>query len=347
MKTRNFCRKILAAACAALYGAGAYAQSIHFSQYYNAPLLVNPANTAMMPEYDYRLGANFRNQWAAVPVPYNTFSAFADFKVPNNRPDDGNAHSWLGLGGAIFSDKAGDGNLALLHIQGFAAYHLAISQTSLLSLGLEGGYAQRSVDYDKLTFDSQWDGFTFNSNLSNSEKNGIIKTNYADVGAGINYAYFPNDQVYIKMGAGVANLNQPVESFYGTKNQLGMRPTADIDALFKPGLSYIINPSLFFATQKGASEFTYGTLFRIYLTGHDALATQLILGGYNRLGDAVIGAVGFQWAGMQVMMTYDATISRLAPYNSGNGAVEFSLIYQGVYGGFSKAKKSYNCPTFF
>jgi len=331
----------------ALCGAAAQAQSIHFSQYYNAPMLVNPANTAMMPEYDYRLGANFRNQWSSVPVPYNTFSAFADFKIPNNKGDDGNAHSWLGIGGALFSDKAGNGNLALTHFQLTAAYHLAVSQTSLLSVGLQGGYAQRSVNYDKLTFDSQWDGFSFNNTLSNSEKNGIIKTSYADVGAGINYAYFPNEEVYIKLGASVANINQPVESFYGNQNQLGMRPEADLEGVFKASPGFIINPSAYFATQKGAYEFTYGSLFRIYLSGHDALSTQLILGAYNRLGDAVIGAAGFQWAGMQMMVSYDATISKLAPYNASNGAMEFSIIYQGVYGGFSRAKKSYNCPTFF
>ncbi len=347
MKNKPLYKKVWACVCMALCGVTAQAQSIHFSQYYNAPLLVNPANTAMMPDYDYRMGANFRNQWSSVPVPYNTFSAFADFKVPNNRQNDGDVHSWLGVGGALFSDKAGDGNLALTHMEVTAAYHLAMTRTSLLSLGLEGGYAQRSVNYDALTFDSQWDGFAFNGSLPNAEKNGIIKTNYADVGAGINYAYFPNDDVYIKVGAGVANINQPVESFYGSQNQLGIRPTADIDGVFKPATGYIINPSIYFATQKGAYELTYGSLFRVYLSGHDVLSTQLILGAFNRLNDAVIGVVGFQWGGVQVTASYDATISRLAPYNAGNGAMEFSLIYQGIYGGFSRVKKSYNCPTFF
>ena len=323
------------------------AQGIHFSQYYNAPLLLNPANTALMPEYDYRVGANFRNQWASVPVPYSTSSAFADFKVPTNGYDDGNAHSWLGIGGALFNDKAGAGDLTLTHFQGSIAYHLAISQTSLLSLGLQGGYAQRSVNYDKLTFDAQWDGFSYNSSLPNAEKGGIIKTNYFDVGAGISYSYFPSDNVYIKLGAGLGNINQPKETFYNGTNQLAMRPTGEIDALFKAGTGYIVNPSVYYTSQKGAYELTYGTLFRIYLTGHEAYSTELILGAYNRLGDAVIACSGLQWGGLQVMVSYDATISALAPYNSSNGALEFSLIYVGSYQGFSKAKKSYNCPTFF
>ena len=93
----------------------AFAQGIHFSQYYNAPMLENPANTALMSDYDYRAGVNYRNQWAAVPVPYNTASAFVDLQA--FRKEEG--HGWLGIGGAVFSDRAGDGNLALTRFEGF------------------------------------------------------------------------------------------------------------------------------------------------------------------------------------------------------------------------------------
>ena len=34
------------------------AQDLHFSQYFNTPMLVNPANTGFNPDYDYRVGAN-------------------------------------------------------------------------------------------------------------------------------------------------------------------------------------------------------------------------------------------------------------------------------------------------
>ena len=32
------------------------AQDLQFSQFFNAPLLVNPANTGFLPDADYRLG---------------------------------------------------------------------------------------------------------------------------------------------------------------------------------------------------------------------------------------------------------------------------------------------------
>jgi len=320
------------------------AQSIHFSQYYNAPMLLNPANTALMPENDYRLGINYRNQWASIPVPYNTFSAFADFQAFHKETSD----NWLGLGLALFNDKAGNGNLALTRSEGFAAYHLGIKDQNMISVGLSGGYTQRSVDFSKLTFDTQWDGFTFNPTLFNGEKNYLAKTSYFDVGAGINYAYFPNENVYIKVGGGVANINQPKESFYGASNQVGMRFTGNIDVLFKASDKFIVNPSVYYTTQTGASELVGGTLLKIYITGEDQNVTDFIIGGYYRLNESAIGAAGFQWGGLQFLCSYDATISSLAPYNGGNGAIEFSLIYQGLYKAFaSGGRRTYNCPRFF
>ncbi len=48
-------------------------QDLHFSQFFNNPLLTNPANTGFIPDADYRLGASYRNQYSNImAVPYNT-----------------------------------------------------------------------------------------------------------------------------------------------------------------------------------------------------------------------------------------------------------------------------------
>ena len=316
------------------------AQGMHFSQYYNAPMLLNPANTALLPDEDYRLGANYRNQWSSVPVPYNTLSAYADFSALRYK----NEHNWLGLGAAFFSDKAGDGNLALNLFQAFAAYHIELGSANMLSFGASAGYAQRSVDLTKLTFDKQWDGFTFDGALPNGENSVTVKTSYATVGAGINYAYFPNENVYIKLGAGLANINRPKETFYyGQTNELGMRPTVNLDVLVRSTSHLIINPSVYYTEQKGAYELLGGSQFVIDLGGNN-----LILGLYYRWNDAIVGAVGFDWGRFRVMTTYDFTTSQLAQYNGSNGAFEIGFSWMGKYrkeDGSGHA--SYNCPRFF
>ena len=338
-------RKILSAIVCCCVGIVANGQSMHFSQYYNAPMLVNPANTALMPDNDFRLGANYRTQWATVPVPYTTFSAWGDLKIGGNKE---NGHpNWLGLGGAFFSDKAGDGNLALLQMQGSAAYHLHLNSSTMLSFGATGAYVQRSVNYDNLTFDAQWDGFTFNSHMPNGEKVGIIRTSYSTVAAGMNLAIFPNENVYIKIGGSVSNINTPSESFYGGKNTLAMRPAANVDGLFRLSTDFIANPSVFFQTQSGAMELVAGSLFRYNLNhSRDSRASQLILGGYDRLADAVIGVAGYQIGDVQFMASYDFTLSALSPYNASYGALEFSIVYGGSYYKNQGIRRMFTCPRF-
>ena len=324
----------------------AQGQSMHFSQYYNAPLLLNPANTALLPENDFRVGLNYRNQWASVPVPYSTFSAYGDAKIGGNK-DNENHNNWLGVGIAFFSDKAGDGNLSLSQVQGDIAYHLQLNKSSMISLGISGASVQRSVNFDNLLFDNQWDGFNFSSYLSTGEKVGIMKTSFYTVGAGANLAIFPNENVYVKLGGGVLNINQPAESFYdSTTNVIGFRPIANLDVLMRTGDALIINPSVYFTTQSGATEIVGGSLFRINVSKGGKQSSQLILGGFYRVADAAIGVAGYQIGDIQFMANYDFTVSALTPYNAAHGALEFSLVYSRAYHPNDGIKKTYNCPRF-
>ena len=334
-------KKILTAATLLLSGS-AIGQGVHFSQYYNAPLLLNPANTALMPESDYRVGINYRQQWAAVPVPYKTTSVYADFQAMRNR----NLTNWLGIGLAFWNDKAGNGDLALTRTEALIAYHVQMGETSMLSVGASAGYVQRSVDFNKLTYDMQWDGFRFDKGIPNGESGYVAKTNFLDVAAGINYALFPNENVYFKIGLGVAHITQPKESFYGQQNKLGIRPTLNMDLLLKLSSSVILNPSLYYTTQKSASELLYGTLFQVNVSGDNDVSTQIILGGYHRWNEAVVGTVGLQYGQFRLMSSYDFTISTLGPAVKGRGAFELAIRYQGLYGEFSRSRQSYNCPRF-
>ena len=58
-----------------------FSQDIHYSQFYNSPLNLNPANTGMF-DGDFRFAANQRTQWRSVTVPFSTFSLSADAFQP-------------------------------------------------------------------------------------------------------------------------------------------------------------------------------------------------------------------------------------------------------------------------
>jgi hypothetical protein len=86
------------------------AQDIHFSQFFASPLTLNPAETGNFPE-DYRIGGNFKNQWAWAndkSYNYRTFSVYADMGLFKGKLPHGD---WMGLGLVALHDNAVTGKL--------------------------------------------------------------------------------------------------------------------------------------------------------------------------------------------------------------------------------------------
>ena len=97
------------------------AQDIHFSQYYSAPLTINPALTGGFAG-DYRAGVNYRTQWGTVTVPYQTFDIFGDMNLGRRLF----ARNFWSIGLNVISDRAGDGGLSVTKILGSGAYHILL-----------------------------------------------------------------------------------------------------------------------------------------------------------------------------------------------------------------------------
>ena len=132
---------------------GVTAQDLHFSQWFNSPLTTNPANTGFIPDADYRVGANYRNQWVNIAsVPYKTISVWGDAQLFRDRLENG----WIGLGGVILRDVAGSGNLTSTKGYASIAYHQMMGYSSLLSFGINAGFANKKIDPSKLMFPDQF-----------------------------------------------------------------------------------------------------------------------------------------------------------------------------------------------
>lgn len=322
-----------------------HAQDLHFSQYFNSPLLVNPANTGFMPDYDYRIGGNYRNQWASVGNPYKTMSLWGDTKLFGERMENG----WLGVGGALLNDVAGTGSLTSFKAFASVAYHQVISDNSLLSIGFQAGFANKRVDVNKLTFDDQWNGKFFDAGIPTNEPIKYSSISYVDFNAGINYAYFATDNAYFNLGVSMQHINRPQESFYDASvvdNRLDYRYTLFFNSLIKVQDMWIVNPNLYVSKVNTAYETVIGVNANRSLS--EGGTNQLILGLYYRLGDAAIPVIGYQVNDLKITFNYDATVSSLGSYNATRGAYEISIIKNGIINKGSKALKQLRCraPSF-
>ncbi len=340
---RKFCSKgFLFLATCFLFLASCQAQDLHFSQFFNSPLVTNPANTGFIPDADYRIGANYRNQWSSVmSVPYKTMSAFGDAQVFRNRLENG----WLGLGGMIMNDKAGSGSLTSTKVYGSVAYHQMLGLSSLLSAGFNIGWSNKRIDETKLKFPDQFDGKFFDSKLPTS----VVFTNnyvsYMDMHVGMNYAYFPDENVYINAGYSIQHVNRPKETFFGDNSVNGripMRHTGFINGIFKLNDRVIVNPNAYFSTQARATDLVFGLNANYNLSQFGE--QQFIAGVYYRLGDAVVPMLGFEVAKIQFTFSYDVTLSSMRQFNNYRGASEISIIKKGFYP--SNVERTSLCPKF-
>ncbi len=164
MKTIIY-RNIILAALLFFYSSKIIAQDIHFSQFFEAPLLRNPALAGIFSG-DFRMQAVYRNQWNSVTVPYQTTSLNAEYKLPV-----GNSQDFLTIGGEILYDKAGTVALTATHVLPVLNYHKSLSseRNMYLSAGFSAGVVQRKIDRSKITTNSQFDGEGYNATLSDGE----------------------------------------------------------------------------------------------------------------------------------------------------------------------------------
>lgn len=322
------------------------AQDLHFSQFMNSPLLTNPANTGFIPDGDYRLGVNYRNQWAALTTyPYKTMSAYGDVQLMQNSDNTG----WLGVGALILRDVAGASVLTSTKVYGSVAYHQMIDQGSLVSLGFNVGWANKQINTANLSFPSQWNGQFFDAHQTTiAPKLDYNNISYLDMQVGMNYAYFPNGRTYLNAGFSAMHVNQPKESFFtdqsGVNNRIPVRYNGFVNGSFKMNDMVILNPNAYVSVQAKSYEVVGGMNVQYNLSG-DGEKT-LTAGAYYRYKDALIPMVGLGIKDIQFTFTYDATTSTLKNYNNTQGAFEFSLIKQGSFGTYKGNKRESMCPSF-
>ncbi|MEQ8572887.1 MAG: PorP/SprF family type IX secretion system membrane protein, partial [Fulvivirga sp.] len=122
------------------------AQDPQFSQYYAAPLYLNPAFAGTGS--DHRFIANYRNQWPAFANGFVTYAFSYDYNMESLRS---------GVGFLATVDKAGSANLTSTSFNFLYSYKIQMANKWIVTPGLSFGYSNRSIDFDKLVFGDQLD----------------------------------------------------------------------------------------------------------------------------------------------------------------------------------------------
>jgi type IX secretion system PorP/SprF family membrane protein len=303
---------------------GVSAQRVHSSQFYSIPLLLNPALTGNS-DYNLRAGINYRNQWNSVTTPFVSQSAYVDGKLSTQLLSS----SWIGVGAMLFSDKAGEGSLKTTQAMFTASINKSLNagNTFFIHVGTGIQTVNKSVDYDKLIFDDQWDGRLFREDYQTGELLGNQSLFYVDYSAGVQLTYFRGKSKYF-FGTAMSNLNRPNESFYNITNNLERKLSVHGGFESRVSSKMFIKPEFMYTSEKNVSEWILGSN-AMMLWG--AKGTVLHYGLWYRFSQDIIPVFGFEKKGLRLMISYDINVSDLKVASSARGGFEISLTFNFNY----------------
>jgi len=304
------------------------AQDIHLSQFYNAPHYLGPALTAV-DKADIRFMGSYRGQWEqAIFNPYTTFFGAFDMKL---YPKFNNRFFW-GLGANFAYDAAGDGQLGLLGGNLNLSFTYALDRENFLTIGLMGGGAQRSFDFDQLTTGQQHNGEVFDPTLPKGENFPTYTHSFGDFGLGLNYHGQKIDKrTRLDVGAALFHLNTPNQAFYASdQSPLPMRISLYMRPLIQIGERVDLPLHGTAQFQGPYFEAVAGAGLRFFLNLVPSREIALELGGsyrFNAIGDAIIPHLQLLYHQWQVGLSYDINISDFSIATLYRGGPEISVRY--------------------
>ncbi|HIA07076.1 MAG TPA: type IX secretion system membrane protein PorP/SprF [Flavobacteriales bacterium] len=292
-------------------------QDIQFSQFYAAPLYLNPALTGNTEQF--RIAGTYRKQWPKIPGAWTsqTFAYDQSIRKINS-----------GIGLLLIHDKAGTAGLRFTNIGLCYAFKFPITRKVFSSFGVRASYTTRAINADELVF---WDQIVRDDPTSlEILSSNVVK--YADFSTG----YI----VYSKtswIGAAFDHLTTPNQSFIGLDTKLPLKYSVHAGHRFplkKTVKGNVQNSLSVAANYKGQlqwDQFDVG----VYMTINGIVGGLWYRGipglkaykpGYSN-NDALVFLLGYQMKEViSIGYSFDLTISRLTI--ASGGSHEISLIYE-------------------
>jgi type IX secretion system PorP/SprF family membrane protein len=319
-------------------------QDLHFSQFFEAPLLRNPSLAGIFAG-DIRIQGVYRSQWGSVTVPYQTGSFDLEYKKPIGQGND-----FITTGLQALYDRAGSINFQTTNFLPAINYHKSMSEdrNKYLSLGFMGGLVQRRIDRSKMTTNNHFDGNGYNPGMPDGETFSTSNYSYLDgsVGMTFNSSIAGNDNDNYFIGAAYHHVNRPQNSFYQKPN-IELKPKW----VFSAGVKLDLTESAFFTIQadhntQGTYKETIGGALYSYKLGEDLSKPDYIVhfGAFLRWKDALIPVVKIDYNPFAIAFSYDVNVSELKTASQSRGGAEISISYVGFLDRYNSSKNWARCP---
>lgn len=307
-------------------------QDVHFSQFWNAPVQINPAQTGLI-DGSMRFGLIHRNQWSSVASPYKTFAFNGDYKIETSKSVA------IGIGLNLYRDVAGDTKFGTTNAQLSVSSVLKVDGKNTISVGIIGGVVQKSMSPGDLVWGNQYQNGSYNSAAGSGENINMQPGSKGDFSAGIVYKYgskntsmISNDKITGVLGASYNHINQAKTSWtsYTTDTLFTNLIVHGNMEIGVGNTKLTVLPGFLVMLQGPSKEISAGMLLKYEViqaskvTGN-VKGAYVYAGAYTRLGDAVIPTIQLEYDKFLLGLSYDLNTSSLKQASSLRGGFEISL----------------------
>jgi len=294
------------------------AQDFHYSQFYNAPMSVNPALTGIF-NGDERFSGSLRDQWRSVRVPWFNFSLGYDRKFYPKKSTKG----FWGAGLYFNYDTQGDSNLKLANINLSGSYTRILTRNHLITLGALVGYSSRAFDPTNLTWDRQWDQQRneFNIGLGSGETFSYERFGFIETGLGLNYRWQRSTRTKLDLGIGGFHLTTPKARFITSTVSQDLPIRLSFYGIFSKELSDKLDLQLdaMFQKQNAYDELLFGGYLNFYLNQQRGKEFQFRVGVGYRTRQAIYPKLGIEFNNIFISASYDIYLDDFSQEHGGGG----------------------------
>jgi type IX secretion system PorP/SprF family membrane protein len=314
------------------------AQETPFSQFYAAPLYLNPA--LLGSEQSITFGANVRRQDVNLDNPNDVIHAYGMLPLFRGGPTQNQIG---GVGISMLANRLGDFEENAFYASGAYNIPLKFDNSEVISFGLQFGYVLSRLGTADLSVQSgvQWSRFIgFDPSIESTIPNlgDELQNSYPVINAGIMYYFNPKKSYVLFTGSAfsglaVYNLNQPDRSLIedGTdRRRMEIRYHGGMEFFLLPKLKW--TPTVIASYQNKDFQFNAGNYFSYNVArnrGIDTRVSEIVVGVWYRLKDAAIASIGFNQASWTVGFSYDFNVTFLGSQKQDfGGALELSFAYR-------------------
>ena len=299
-------------------------QDLHYSQFYNSPININPALTGVF-NGDKRVNLSARDQWRSVPVPWLTFSGSYDQKFYNRKKRD----RFFSAGILFNYDRQGDSRIALTNLNLSGSFTYLFNKTHILTVGAMGGYASRGFNQSTLTWDKQWNGDVFDPSLPPGENIATDMLSMLETAVGVNYRLQDHERQYLDFGIGLYHILEPSTDFTvsGFNADLPRRYSFSGMGTFMISDNMDLQLSALYQRQISYQEFLFGGLVNLYINKKKGQETNLHLGLGYRTSQSLYPKIAIEYKSYYVGFSYDVDLSRFNIATDYKGGPEIHFKY--------------------